>query len=243
MRNMIIIIIILLVIFVGMFIYKNNFSNSANNITINEVQEIEKYISKIYMWKEVTKVALPTFDDINNADDLWIWEVVKKNLEEYEVDYQNIQNMLKGIFGENIKKELPKEGNSSFTYDRESEKYISSGINLDSKEDKFLINKIEKENNEYRVEIIEYLEDYSENNSEDGSEIEDLEQDIEYDIIIRNLEETEIARIKNTESQTNVNEFIKSNIDSFSKKELIIRKDNEERLYVYSIMKEVSETE
>jgi len=232
---MIIIIIILLVIFVGMFIYKTNLNKNTNNITINQVQEIEKYISKIYMWKEVTTVALPTFDDINNADELWIWEVVKKNLEEYEVEYQDIQNMLKGIFGENIKKELPKEGNNSFIYDNESEIYISSGINLDSKEDKFLINKIEKENNEYKVEIIEYLEDYSENNSEENLDTEVPEQNTEFDIIIRNLEETEIARIKNTESQTNVNEFIKANIDSFSKKELIIKNDNEGRLYVSSI--------
>ena len=30
------------------------------------------------MWKEITKEALPTFENINNANELWVWEVIKK---------------------------------------------------------------------------------------------------------------------------------------------------------------------
>lgn len=234
MKNMIIIIIILLIIFIGMVIYKNKNSDNRNSniVTVEEVQNIEQYISKIYMWKEVTNEALPQFDDINNAEDLWTWEVIKKNLEEQEAEYKDIQNVLNNIFGNNIKKELPKEGNSSFIYDEKSGKYISSGINLDNKQDKFLLNNIKKTNTGYAVEIIEYIEDH-----EQAENLEKLEENSEYEIIIRNLQGTEIAKIKNTENQTNINEFIKSNSDQFSKKEINLKKDKEQKLYVEKIVK------
>ena len=94
MKKLIAIICVLLVIFVGMVIYrKSNINN--NNVTANEVQEIEGYITKIYTWKEVTGEALPAFDNINNAPDLWIWQVVVNNLEEYAVSREQIQNKAK----------------------------------------------------------------------------------------------------------------------------------------------------
>ena len=55
---------------------------------------MEEYISKIYMWKEITKEALPTFENINNANELWLWEVIKKNLETYETTYEEIQHTI-----------------------------------------------------------------------------------------------------------------------------------------------------
>ena len=81
MRKMFITIIILLIIFVGMVMYKNMAVGTTNNVNIQEIENIESYISKIYMWKEITKEALPTFENINDASELWIWEVIKKNLE------------------------------------------------------------------------------------------------------------------------------------------------------------------
>lgn len=114
MKKLIIIIIILAVIFVGLAVYKNTAKNTVNNITVEEVDNIQKYISKIYMWKEITNEALPKFDDINNADELWIWEVVKKDLENYEVTYEEIQNKANEIFGENYRNQFPKEGTKRF---------------------------------------------------------------------------------------------------------------------------------
>ena len=46
MKKLLAIICVLLVIFIGMFIYKNNIKQ--NNVNVFEVQEIEVYIYKIY---------------------------------------------------------------------------------------------------------------------------------------------------------------------------------------------------
>ena len=79
MKKLVGVIVILLVIFIGMYIYRSNINKK--NVSAQEVQEIQEYISKIYMWQEITENALPKFNNINEAPDLWIWEVVKKNLE------------------------------------------------------------------------------------------------------------------------------------------------------------------
>ena len=91
MKKMLVIIVILAMILVSMIIYKNIAINKNKSVNVQEVEQIEEYISKIYMWKEITKEALPTFENINNANELWVWEVIKKNLETYETTYEEIQ--------------------------------------------------------------------------------------------------------------------------------------------------------
>ena len=66
MKKMLTIILILVIIFIGMYTYKKN--KNQNTITITEVQKIEEYISKIYMWQEVTNEALPKFNNINEVE-------------------------------------------------------------------------------------------------------------------------------------------------------------------------------
>ena len=90
MKKMLVIIVILAMILVSMIIYKNIAINKNKSVNVQEVEQIEEYISKIYMWKEITKEALPTFENINNANELWLWEVIKKNLETYETTYEEI---------------------------------------------------------------------------------------------------------------------------------------------------------
>ena len=60
MKKLVAIICILLVIFVGMYV--NRSKSNQNLITATEVEKVEEYISKIYMWKEITGDALPKFD-------------------------------------------------------------------------------------------------------------------------------------------------------------------------------------
>lgn len=221
MRKMLTIIIILALILVGMVIYKNTAVGSTNNVNVQEIEKIENYISKIYMWKEITKEALPEFEDINNADELWIWEVVKKNLEEFEITKQEIEEKAKEIWGENFQKEFSVEGNQSFEYDETIEKYLATETELDEKEDTFLLNQITKTKNGYTVQIIEYLEDYSEENR----------------VVIRNLQEEEIGRVGVNDSETKIQEVVKNNIDRFNKKKIYLENKNN-NLIVKKVEKE-----
>lgn len=231
MRKMIVIILILATIFVGMIVYKNLAIKSNNNINIQEVKEIETYITKIYMWKEITDEALPTFENINEANDIWLWEVVKKNLEEYELTYEQIEEKAKELFGSEFTKKFPKEGIEYLKYDEQTDKYYPEGRGLDEKEDCFLLNKIEKAKDGYKIEIIEYLEDYS--------NIIAKEDDL---IIIENLEGEKIGEIKSAEEEK-TKEFVKSNMDKFSKKKLILARNETkgtgQNCFIKSVEKEL----
>ena len=164
MKKFIVIILILLIIFIGMFVYRQNkiTQNKNTEVTVDEINKIETYLQKIYMWKEITGEALPCFDNINNAPDVWIWEVVKKNLEEYELSYEQLEEKKKEIFGDDLKKEFPKEGYEYMEYNSETNKYYAVGTGLDNQEDVFLLDKIEKKESGYIVQIVEFLEYYSE---------------------------------------------------------------------------------
>ncbi|HJJ18311.1 MAG TPA: hypothetical protein OIM61_03450 [Clostridiaceae bacterium] len=221
MKKMLVIIVILAMILVSMIIYKNIAINKNKSVNVQEVEQIEEYISKIYMWKEITKEALPTFENINNANELWVWEVIKKNLETYETTYEEIQQKGKELFGEKFEKQIPKEGNDSFYYDKESNKYLATEIVLDEEEDSFLLKDIEKEGEKYKVKIIEYIEDYSEENK----------------VIIRNLQEEEIGRVSTSDSETKIKEIVKNNKERFSQKNIEIKKEKD-NLVIEKVNKE-----
>lgn len=221
MKKMLVIIAILAMILVSMIIYKNIAINKNKSVNVQEVEQIEEYISKIYMWKEITKEALPTFENINNANEVWVWEVIKKNLETYETTYEEIQQKGKELFGEKFERKIPKEGNDSFYYDKESNKYLATEIVLDEEEDSFLLKDIEKEGEKYKVKIIEYIEDYSEENK----------------VIIRNLQEEEIGRVSTTDSETKIKEIVKNNKERFSQKNIEIKKEKD-NLVIEKVNKE-----
>lgn len=226
MKKLVAIICVLLVIFIGMYINKTK--SNQKMVTASEVEKVEKYISKIYMWKEVTEEALPEFNNINEAPDLWTWEVVKKNLEDYELTYEEIQQKATELFGKQFTKQFPKEGTEYIQYDEQTDKYITSGIGLDSLDDSFLIKNINKNKNEYNVEIVEYLEDYS-----NSAEVED--EDEVYDIYIKNLNQDTIATIKSNEGETKAIETVKENIDKFTTKTIKLIKDSDGNIYVKQV--------
>ena len=210
MKKMLIIIVVLAGILISMIIYKNMAVGSKNNINIQEIKKIEEAISKIYLWKEVTNEALPEFENINETTDLWIWETVKKNIEKFEINYEEIEQISKELFGQNFNKEFPKNGNFSFQYDEEENVYIPTEVTLDQKEDAFIISNIEKNQEGYEVEIIEYLEDYSN----------------EQKVIVRNLTDEEIGQVSSSESETKIQEIVKENETRLDKKKLYFKIEN-----------------
>lgn len=226
MKKLVAIICVLLVIFIGMYINKTK--SNQKMVTASEVEKVEEYISKIYMWKEVTEEALPEFSNINEAPDLWTWEVVKKNLENYELTYEEIQQKATELFGKQFTKQFPKEGTEYIQYDEQTNKYITSGIGLDSLDDSFLIKNINKNKNEYDVEIVEYLEDHS-----NSAGVED--EDEIYDIYIKNLNQETIATIKSNEGETKAIETVKENIDKFTTKTIKLIKDSDGNIYVREV--------
>lgn len=226
MKKLVAIICVLLVIFIGMYINKNK--STQKNVTADEVENIETYISQIYMWQEITEKALPEFDNINNAPDLWVWEVVKKNLEDYELSYDDIQQKAIELFGKQFTKQFPQEGTEYIQYNNELGKYISTGIGLDSLDDCFLIKNISKTKKRYEVEIVEYLADY-----ENSLGVES--EDEIYEIYIKNLEQETIATVKNTEGETKIIEIVKENLDKFNIKTVKLNKGPDGKLYVESV--------
>lgn len=226
MKKLVAIICILLVIFVGMYV--NRSKSNQNLITATEVEKVEEYISKIYMWKEITGDALPKFDNINDAPDIWTWEVVKKDLENYELTKDEIQNKATELFGNQFKKQFPQEGTEYMQYDEKLGKYISTGIELDTLDDCFYIKNIRKTKDGYEVEIAEYLEDYVNSlGVEDENEI--------YEIYIKNLNEETIANVKNTEGETKTIDVVKENLDKFTTKTVNLKKSSNGNIYVESV--------
>ena len=228
MKKLIVIIIILFIIFVGMYIYKQTrITNHQNTeVSVEEINKIETYLQKIYMWREITGEALPVFDNINHAPEVWLWEVVKKNLEEYELSYEQLQDKTKEIFGDELQKKFPKDGYEYMEYDEETGIYYAIGSGLDNQEDVFLLDKIQKQDDGYIVQIVEYLEDYSQ-----GYETDDAE----YNIQIESLNDEIIGEVKSTDSETNIQQFVKDHIDRFTKKEVNLKVDEDGNLHVTSV--------
>lgn len=228
MKKFLVIIVILLAIFFGMYIYKYRINNSS--VTANEVQDIEKYISKIYLWSEVCGEALPKFDDINNANDKWVWEAIKQNLDKYTFTKEDVENEGKELFGDSFKKEFPKEGAGFIFYDEETGLYSATGMGLDADDDSFFINKVKKTEDGYIVDIVEYLVDYSE---------EDYGEDVnnpnkEKHLYVKNLD-NEIIETINEGEESKIVEAVKNNIDKFSRKTLTILKAQDGKLFLKSV--------
>lgn len=211
MRKMLIIIGILSIIFFGMIAYRKLEVKNSTTVNAGEVTQIQSYIEKIYLWKEVTKEALPTFSDINQANDKWIWEVVKNNLDDYEISLEEANKKVKELFGKECNKQMPKEGNSSFIYNEESGKYEATGVELDNKQDTFLINDITKTKDGYQVEIIEYLINHMNENN----------------ITIENTNEESLGTVGNSANDTKIQDIVKQNKSKFTKKKITLKKESE----------------
>lgn len=224
MKKFVIIIIILSIILAGMMVARKA-KIQKDTINVQEIEEIEAYINQIYMWEEVTGEALPNFEIINQAPEKWIWETIKKNLEEDKPTKQQIEEKGKELFGQNFDKELPKEGNESFKWNQETNQYEPIEPQMAEQGDLFLLDNIKRIKKGYEVDIIEYIEDYSPM----------LQEEPEDYTIIRNNNKEEIGKI-NANEEGKATELVKENKERFSKKKLQLKKEND-KLYVERVYK------
>lgn len=226
MKKLLVIIFILLIIFVSLYIYKTN--SKKINVIPSNIEKIEEYISKLYMWSEITGDALPEFKNINDAPDLWIWEVVKKNLDNYEISYDGLQEKAKELFGNDFKKFFPKEGTEYILYNENTKLYNIVGQGLDNEDDLFFIKNVKKTNYGYEVEIIEYRADYYEATMNEYGNIENQEN---YDVYIKNLKEDIVATVNVKDIENNRINIIKENINKFTSK-IILLDEIDGNLYI-----------
>lgn len=222
MKKMIVAIIILLIIFISMVVYKNSLANAE--VTIEEINNIEEYMDRIYSYKEITGVALPEFDNSQNADEKWIWGVVRKNIDDYEIDDVKIQETIQELFGKNLNKEFPKEVTYFITYNEENQKYITKELQIDAIKDSFYIQKIDKNDNEYIAHIVEYLVDFTD---ESGNKA-----------IIKNLSDEKIKELNQKQAtEENITKVVKENISKFNKKKVTLEKQDD-KLVIKKVEKE-----
>ena len=85
-------IVVILLCLISILIYKFAFNKETKSKS-QDFTDLKKYIYDIYG----KNFIIPEFDDINNAPDLWTWEVVKNNLENYESTYEEIMQMKNGF--------------------------------------------------------------------------------------------------------------------------------------------------
>ena len=118
---------------------------------------------------------------------------------------------VKELFGKECNKQMPKDGNDSFWYNEETEKYEATGVELDNKQDTFLINNIAKTKEGYQVEIIEYLINHMN----------------ESNITVENTNEESIGIVENNTGDTKIQEIVKENKNRFIKKKITLKVENE----------------
>ncbi len=215
MKRFIVIIFILLVILICLVINKNLvLGNEIENISVQEVQKIETYISKIYTRKDGNLEAIPEFETISGFDNIWIWEVLKQNIgDNYELQYGDFEEQSKEIFGPSFNLVFPKDGITTFEYMSELGYYVPTNTTFNNENSEFILDKIEKVDGGYIVQIVEYIEQY----------LTDEEQTIILKDTQGNIIGTTII-----ENQASIKEMIKSEEEKFTKKEIYLKEINGE---------------
>lgn len=139
----------------------NEISNLENVEKITDENEaVYSYLYRIYTGMNT---CIPTFSDINLADEKWIWECAYKNLVNFEdlipgnvIKKEDIENSAKQLFGEVFNREFPEEG-LEFWLEPQDDGYFYAATSFESEiyNDHILIS-VDKNENNIIAEVIEY---------------------------------------------------------------------------------------
>ncbi len=139
-------------------------------------QTPEEYIETMCTW--IGK-DLPMFKDINEASPEWIWGNVKgmfSFLDKEEIDYDEINDVAKILYGNNFTIEFPKEGGYGLTYNKEMDQYTIDEEYYDGDYLEFAIKDVKEDENQVTLDIVEYR--IEEQTNEDGN----IDRVVLYDI-------------------------------------------------------------
>lgn len=241
------IIILLAALLVGTVIYynrgqeKNNIAQGENNIATEKeiaLDEIAKKVEEKYSTGS-NYGLLPEFNDINEADEEWLWFMLKSYAQEqYEDDenklltYNEVETLAKEFFGEKFNKEFPKKGVYGFEKQEGKYNFNSYMECSETSYSELAIKNIVKNNNNYEVTIIEYELTYA--------DILRLDEGDEGKVIITNLEGETIKeydyKLKTIDGITEpvmydgdkeidedyIDKYIIENSDKFTEKKLVV---------------------
>lgn len=185
--------------------------------------KMEEYIDFIYfsLGEYITE-----FENINSASEQWLWECVYKNLVDYEevfnediVTKEDIELAAKEIFGSDFEKEFPEKG-IEFWLEPKEDGYFCAAASVEREfYNDFEILSYEKNNNEIIVNIVEYMHDSLE--SDEKLVVNLYKQNS--DTIIKSYSINEILDMDEVnyrylleQTQYEVGEFVKENIELFS---------------------------
>ena len=159
LKILILIIIIVILSVCLYFAYKQlNKSQKAQNY-----EDLELYLLDIYG----RTFLIPEFDDINDADENWLWENVnqyvwnhddefhEQNNQEYGYTYDEVSKIVKTLYGDNLKKQFPK-GAVSMRYNNYRDLYGPTSFDTPFYYN-YQIDKIEKSGNTYTVSLYDYV--------------------------------------------------------------------------------------
>lgn len=166
-----IIYIIIIVLILGFVIYKKFIEvpgHVAGQMAIEDLisqvhyEDAEKHLKDIFIEYEnnFNVIALPEFQNINEAPKEWIWNVLYNNLdnEENKYTYEQIQEKLINLFSSEIQNKFPEQGiEELIEKSKENNLYYKVDLkNNNAKKYGYCIKSLTQEDNIYKIYIIEY---------------------------------------------------------------------------------------
>ena len=139
------------------FVFNKNTKNQANKYS-----DLKRYLSDIY---GVT-FLIPEFDDINEADEQWLWENVnqylwnhddeyhEQNSQEYGYTYEDISKIVKILYGDDLKKQFPK-GAISMRYNSYRDLYAPTAYSV-SNYYSYRLDNISQNGNIFTISLYDY---------------------------------------------------------------------------------------
>ena len=162
MKKLLKLLIIIALIGIILFcLYKFVFNKNTKNQT-NKYSDLKRYLSDIY---GVT-FLIPEFDDINEADEQWLWENVnqylwnhddeyhEQNSQEYGYTYDEVSKIVKILYGDDLKKQFPK-GAISMRYNSYRDLYAPTAYSV-SNYYSYRLDNISQNGNIFTISLYDY---------------------------------------------------------------------------------------